>query len=86
MRYYDVGETPVRTVTAKSRKRCPHCNGMVEVGESAVLSDDRWTKDGVSQNHGGAQYSAPRGAWHLYHPECHEAFAAAVASLAESAA
>lgn len=86
MKYYEVGETPVRTVTAKTRKRCPHCNRMIELGEAATLTDDRWTKDGISQNHGNAAYRATRGAWHLYHPACHAAFMACVAALAHTEA
>lgn len=79
--YSQPGEAAVRTVTAKTRKRCPMCNKMVEVGQDAVLTDDRWTHDGVSRNHGGAMYRATRGAWHLYHLVCHQEFCRAVAGL-----
>ncbi len=61
------------TVAAKKRKRCVGCGKMVEVGEQAVLTDDRYAADRISQNHGGAQYNARLGSWHLWHPACHAA-------------
>jgi hypothetical protein len=57
------------TVTAKTRKRCPACKQMIEVGESAVLTDDRYMDSRVQWF--GRQYA--RGAWHLWHSACHAA-------------
>lgn len=54
------------TVIAKTRKRCPHCHKMIGVGESAVLTDDRYRSEKI--NHFGRSY--PRGAWHLWHEAC----------------
>lgn len=53
-------------VRAKTRKRCPFCHKMVEVGESATLTDDRYRSERIQDF--GRQYA--RGAWHLWHPEC----------------
>lgn len=53
-------------VRAKARKRCPHCGRMVEVGERAVLTDDRHMAH--QPNWMGRTYQ--RGAWHLWHPAC----------------
>lgn len=56
-----------REVTAKTRKRCPHCRQMIEKGERAVLTDDRH----MSQRLQDFGRSYVRGAWHLWHPHCH---------------
>ena len=69
-------------VTAKTRKRCPGCNRMIEVGEVATLTDDRHMVDNISRNHGAAQYRAVRGAYHLWHPTCRDAFRQAVERIA----
>lgn len=67
------------TVTAKTRKRCMICNRMIEVGEPAVLTDDRETVSQLSRNAGNHQYRAVRGAFHLWHAECRARFEAAAA-------
>jgi len=41
---------------------------MVEVGETAVLTDDRYQSDRIQDF--GRRY--PRGAWHLWHLDCHQ--------------
>ena len=58
---------PSITVTAKTRKRCKACSRMVEVGEEAVLTDDRF----MFQREWVYSRSYKRGAFHLWHPECH---------------
>ncbi len=58
-----------RLVTAKTRKRCPHCREMIEVGASAVLTDDRYMEARIQWH--GRKFQ--RGAWHLWHPDCHKA-------------
>jgi hypothetical protein len=55
-------------VVARKRKRCPGCRSMIEVGETAVLTDDRYM-DAQIQWH-GRRYQ--RGAWHSWHPACHD--------------
>ena len=55
-----------REVTAKTRKRCPHCRKMIEVGARAFLTDDRYQSARIQDF--GRSY--PRGAWHLWHVEC----------------
>jgi hypothetical protein len=60
--------TTAREVTAKTRKQCPGCKQMIEVGERAVLTDDRYSSCRVQDF--GRSY--PRGAWHLWHPACRE--------------
>jgi hypothetical protein len=54
-------------VAAKTRKRCPHCKRMVEAGERAVLTDDRYTSSRIQDFGRGYR----RGAWHLWHPHCY---------------
>ena len=56
-------------LVAKTRKRCPRCRSMIEVGETAVLTDDRYQSERIQDF--GRRY--PRGAWHLWHPDCHQA-------------
>lgn len=57
-------------VTAKTRKRCPHCKLMAEKGEEAVLTDDRFQREAYKPHTGGTM-TVTRGAWHLWHPACH---------------
>lgn len=57
------------TVTAKTRKRCPWCKQIIEVGEAAVLTDDRYMDSKIQWF--GRTYR--RGAWHLWHSDCHAA-------------
>lgn len=54
-------------VMAQTRKRCPRCYRMVEAGELAVLTDDRRVTTRVPW----FGRFEERGAWHLWHPECH---------------
>lgn len=54
--------------TAKTRKRCPQCNTMIEIGEPVDITDDRYV-DGKAQWFGR---SFARGAFHLWHPRCME--------------
>jgi hypothetical protein len=42
------------------------CKQMIEVGDSAVLTDDRYRDSKVQWF--GRSYK--RGAWHLWHPAC----------------
>jgi len=51
---------------------------MVEIGDRAVLTDDR-SLDTKTQWFGR---KFMRGAWHLYHVACHADFSAEVANLA----
>lgn len=53
-------------VVAKTRKRCRVCQQMIEVGEPAILTDDRYMADAIQWH--GRKYR--RGAWHLWHPVC----------------
>lgn len=55
-------------VIACTRKRCRVCMKMVEVGDEAILTDDRYLADAIQWH--GRRY--PRGAWHLTHPDCFE--------------
>lgn len=57
-------------VTATTRKRCPGCFRMVEVGDTAVLRDERHQATSGRTPWIGNRQSYTRGAWHLYHPEC----------------
>lgn len=57
-------------VTAMTRKRCPDCGQMVEVGEAAVLRDERSQATSGRTPWIGNRQSYTRGAWHLYHPAC----------------
>lgn len=68
--------------TAKTRKRCPDCGRMIEIGERVTITDDR------SQQHGagktpwiGHRQSYPRGAFHLWHPTCRTALLARLDEL-----
>lgn len=60
----------VLSVVAKTRKKCHGCGKMVERGENAVLTDDRYADYHVGRM-SGAMRSVVRGAWHLWHPACH---------------
>jgi|SRR5687767_2820808 len=55
-----------KQVTAKARKRCPHCRKLIEAGEQAILTDDRYMTSKVQWF--GREYQ--RGAWHIWHPDC----------------
>jgi hypothetical protein len=73
-------------VTAKTRKRCPMCSRMVEVGSPAVLRDERRQQTGAGKTPWiGNRQSYTRGAWHLYHPDCFVAFATRCEELAAEA-
>lgn len=54
-------------VRAQSRKRCPRCFKMVEVGDCAILTDDRTVTVDVPW----FGRFEERGSWHLWHPACH---------------
>lgn len=84
-RVYGLGEAPDRAVTAKTRKRCPQCSRMVEVGESAVISDDRSLESCHTFRTPGMK-PFRRGAWHLWHPACRAERLALVASMASAVA
>lgn len=56
------------TTTARTRKRCPQCGKMVEIGDTCVAVDGRHMVSKV--NWFGRSYR--RGAWHLWHPACIE--------------
>ena len=79
-----LGDTPDRTVTAKTRKRCPQCNRMIEAGEPAILSDDRSLESCPTyRTPGMKQYK--RGAWHLWHVACRADHLTAVAAIGQGA-
>lgn len=59
-----------RRVQAKKRKRCPWCKRMIEVGEAAILTDDRFQREAY-MHHTGGTMTVTRGAWHLLHEKCH---------------
>lgn len=68
-------------VRATTRKRCQQCNKMVDIGDEAVLTDDRVQEVKISMN-SAKPYKITTGAWHLWHPKCHEARLADVARWA----
>ena len=69
-------------VAAKTRKRCPQCHKMVEVGEDAVLRDNRYQQSGAGATPWiGNRQTYTRGAWNLYHPACFEQLARSAVDL-----
>lgn len=60
-----------REVVTRSRKRCRVCRKMVEVGDRAILTDDRFADAHIGRT-SGAMTTVVRGAWHLTHVECPE--------------
>lgn len=55
---------------AQTRKRCPNCLKMVDVGEPVVARDERTQATSGKTPWIGNRQSYTRGAWHLYHPQC----------------
>jgi hypothetical protein len=67
-------------VVAKKRKRCPGCNKIIEVGSTAILTDDRYTTEAHTFFVPGVkQYRA--GAFHLWHTPCRDEYNAATERL-----
>jgi hypothetical protein len=80
---HDLEPADEMTVVAKTRKRCPQCAKMVEKGDTALLTDDRFTSTAHMWRTGG-EMRVTRGAWHLWHPKCRVAWNAAVADFSAS--
>lgn len=79
MNTHGIGEMPPQETVAKRltkkngqvrRKRCPRCGVLIEPGETVVLTDDRYMESRVQWF--GREYA--RGARHLWHPSCREAW------------
>lgn len=58
------------TSTARTRKRCPHCGKIIEVGERCVVYNFKRHRWGWQAGGFIGESSHPR--THLYHPSCAE--------------